>query len=458
MKNYDAIIIGAGQAGVPLAGKLAKAGWKVTLVEKRFIGGTCVNDGCTPTKTVITSGRIAYLAGRSKDWGIETGDIKVNMPAIKKRKDKIVLDARNGTEQRLLKTDGLDVLFGEAVFTSNKTLTVHLNKGGTEDIYAETIFINAGASTNIPEVDGMHDVPFLTSTTILDLEIVPEHLFIIGASYIALEFGQLFRRLGSKVTILETSAKFLSREDDDVAHEMKKIFEEDGIIIHTKATTKKLEKINDAIIATVDINGIEQQINCSHLLVATGRKPQTERLNLNKTDVKTNDKGYIIVDDALQTNVPGIYALGDVKGGPAFTHIAFNDYVIVYQNIIEGASLSIKDRLVPYCMFTDPQLGRVGLSENEAKQKGLNFKIAKLPMAHVARASETGETRGFLKAIVDADTKKILGVAVIGVEGGEIMSVLQMAMQGGITYDQLIYNVFAHPTFSESINNLFLSL
>jgi pyruvate/2-oxoglutarate dehydrogenase complex dihydrolipoamide dehydrogenase (E3) component len=460
MQKYDAIIIGAGQAGGPLAKKLANAGKKVALIEKRWVGGTCINDGCTPTKTWVASAKAAYMAANSRPLGITIKGYKVNMPLIKKRKDDIVLSARKGNQKALEKTENLDLIFGDATFTDNKTLSVKLNAGGNIDIKADQIFINTGAKTVIPEIDGLQDIKYLTSTSILELDYVPDHLLIIGANYIGMEFGQMFRRFGSKVTIIEKATRVLSREDEDIAAAMHKILTDEGIKIITNAQTtgfKKTDKGN--IKATLTIADAAQTIKCSHVLVAVGRAPQTATLNLQRTKVETDGKGSIKVNNKLETNEPGIYALGDVKGGPAFTHISYNDYTIVYRNLIENQNLSTKDRPVPYCMFTDPQLGRVGISETEAKnQKLKNIKIAKLPMAHVARAIENGDTRGFMKAVVDTKTKKILGAAILGAEGGEIMSVLQMAMEGDITYDRIRYCVFAHPTYSESLNNLFLAL
>lgn len=458
MQTYDAIIIGSGQAGTPLAKKLAKAGLKTAIIEKRLVGGTCINDGCTPTKTWVASAKAVYVAQQADKLGVHITGYTVDMPVIKKRKDDIVGQFRGGSQQGLEDTPGVDLIFGEASFIAQKTISVKLKDGSVQQITADKIFINAGAKTAVPDIEGLDTIDYLTSTSILELTAVPENLLIIGASYIGMEFGQMFGRFGSKVTLLETSAKPLPREDDDVAHEIVKLLEAEGITFYTGAKVNKLKNVNGCIEAEVLINDNKQVITCSHVLVAAGRVPQTEALNLKAAGVDTNDKGYIKVNDKLETTAPGIYALGDVKGGPAFTHIAYNDYVVVYRNLVEKMDLSIKDRLVPYCMFTDPPLGRVGLSETEAKKKGLNIKVAKLPMAHVARAIETGDTRGFMKAVVDAETKKILGVAVLGQEGGEIMSVLQMAMVGGITYDEVRYMVFAHPTYSESLNNLFMTL
>lgn len=458
MKVYDAIIIGSGQAGTPLAKKLANAGLKTAIIEKRFVGGTCINDGCTPTKSWVASAKAVYVAQQAHKLGVHIAGYTVNMPLIKKRKDDIVGQFRGGSQHGLEDTGGVDLIFGEAFFTDEKVISVKLKDGGIQELTAEKIFINAGAKTAIPAIEGIDTVEYLTSTSILELTTVPENLLIIGASYIGMEFGQMFRRFGSKITMLETSAKALPREDDDVAREIVKLLEAEGITFYTDAKVSRLKKVGAGIEAEILIDNKKHVFTYSHVLVAAGRAPQTEALNLKAAGVDMDDRGYIKVNDKLETTAKGIYALGDVKGGPAFTHIAYNDYVVVYRNLVEKTDLSIKDRLIPYCMFTDPPLGRVGMSEMEAKQKGLDIKIAKLPMTRVARAIETGDTRGFMKAVVDAKTKKILGVAILGQEGGEIMSVLQMAMVGGITYDEIRYMVFAHPTYSESLNNLFMTL
>lgn len=459
MKTYDAIVIGAGQAGGPLAKKLALAGKKTALIERRYVGGTCVNDGCTPTKTWVASAKAAYIAATSKHLGVNIKNYKVDMKQIKKRKDDIVLNARNGSQKAMEKTKNLDLLFGEASFTDTKTILVKMNDGGKRELKANLIFINTGCKPIIPEFEGIHDIDYLTSTTILDLDKVPDHLLVVGGNYIGLEFGQMFRRFGSKVTVLERGPRIVAREDEDISAEITKILEAEQIKIYTGEDELKLKKTGKGnISASFSSGGKKRQIKCSHVLIATGRSPNSKELELDKTGVKTDEHGFIKTDDKLQTNVKGIYALGDVKGGPAFTHISYNDYTIVYRNLIEGTDFNINDRPIPYCMFTDPQLGHVGLSETEAKKQGLNFKVAKLPMAHVARAVETGDTRGFMKAIVDPKTKKILGATVLGPEGGEIMTVLQMAMEGGITYDRIRYCVFAHPLYSESLNNLFMAL
>jgi pyruvate/2-oxoglutarate dehydrogenase complex dihydrolipoamide dehydrogenase (E3) component len=458
-KPYDAIVIGAGQAGLPLAKRLAKSGKKVALIEKRWVGGTCVNDGCTPTKTWVASAKAAYMAANSSHLGIKIKSHKVDMVLIKKRKDHIVINARNGGTKNAQKTPNLHLIFGEAVFTDVKTIAVALNDGGSQLLKADWIFLNVGTKTFIPDIEGLSDVDYLTSTSILELDKVPDSLLVLGGNYIGLEFGQMFSRFGSKVTILEKSARLVGREDEDISKEVQKILELERIDVQTGSQAIKFKQGKKGkIIATIKNASHQKTAKFSHVLVAVGRRPNTDTLGLDKAGVKLDDKGYVKVNGKLETNVKGIYALGDVKGGPAFTHISYNDYTIVYRNLMEKSNYNTKDRPVPYCMFTDPQLGRIGISEHEAKEQGLDVIIAKLPMARVARAVETGDTRGFMKAVVDRKTKKILGAAILGQEGGEIMSVLQMAIEGGITYDRIRYCVFAHPLYSESLNNLFMGI
>lgn len=458
MKTYDAIIIGSGQASTPLAKKLAKAGKKTAIIEKRYVGGTCVNDGCTPTKALVASARMAYMATR-KDLGVEVNDYKIDFLAIMQRKDALVKKSRNGGQKGLEETENLDLIFGDASFIGKKTLNVKLNAGGEEEMTAELIFIDTGAKTTIPEINGLKTVPYLTSTTILDLKELPESLIIIGGNYIGLEFGQMFSRFGSKITILEKGKTIMSKEDADVSETVTQFLTEEGLEILSGIEINKIEKSPEGkITLTIKKDNQQQQITASHLLIAVGRSPQTKTLDLEKTGVEVDEKGFIKVNDKLETTAPGIYALGDVKPGPAFTHIAYNDHLVVLKNLLENANVSIKGRPVPYCMFTDPQLGHIGLSENEARKQGLDILVAKLPMEKVARAVETNETKGFMKAVVDAKTNQVLGATVLGYEGGEVMAVLQMAMQGKITAHELRENIFAHPTMSESINNLFMTI
>jgi dihydrolipoamide dehydrogenase len=457
MKTYDAIVIGAGQAGVPLAKKLAGAGMKTAIIERAIVGGTCINYGCTPTKAMVASARMAYLAEHGQEMGIPISKYKVDLKAVMARKDKIVAQFQHSAERHLKEMKGLDLLMGEASFVDAHTVSVLLNKGGRTELTAKHIFINTGGRTAIPEIEGLDKVDFLTSSTILDLKEIPEHLLIIGGSYIALEYGQMFRRFGSKVTILDKSPRFLTREDEDIAQCLRDILEGEGITIHTNTKATQVKQ-NKQIAVKISIDGAEETIRCSHILIAAGRRPNTDALNLKAVGIKTNVKGYVVVNNKLETSVKGVYALGDVKGGPAFTHIAYNDHIVVAKNLLRKKGVTIKDRPVPYCMFTDPELGRVGITEQEARAAGMKIEVATLPMKYISRAIETGDTRGMMKAVLDAKTEKILGVAIIGTEGGEMMSVLQVAMAGGVTHRELREMVFAHPTWSEAINNLFMAL
>jgi pyruvate/2-oxoglutarate dehydrogenase complex dihydrolipoamide dehydrogenase (E3) component len=456
MQEYDATIIGAGQGGGPLASALAKAGKRVAIVERAHAGGTCVNEGCTPTKTMIASGRVAYLARRGADYGVQSGPIAIDQGRIRQRKRDIVDSFRSGSEGGLTGTAGLDVLWGEARFTGPKTLAVRLNAGGETELRAETIVINTGERPARPELPGSESVPVLDSTSIMELDAVPEHLVIIGGGYVALEFGQLFRRLGSAVTIVQRGKQLLAREDTDMAAAVADVLREDGLTILLETAAAGVAATGDGGVAlTVRGPEGERTITGSHLLAATGRTPNTDRLGLDVAGVATNGRGSITVDERLATNVPGIYAIGDVNGGPAFTHISYDDYRILKTNLVGDGGASTADRLVPYTVYIDPQFGRVGLGEDEARKAGRKVRVATMPMSSVARAIETDETRGRMKVLVDPDTDRILGAAIFGVEGGEIMSMLQIAMMGKLPYTALRDAIFAHPSFAESLNNLF---
>jgi pyruvate/2-oxoglutarate dehydrogenase complex dihydrolipoamide dehydrogenase (E3) component len=456
MAEYDAIVIGAGQAGGPLSTAMAQAGWKTAIIERVHVGGTCINEGCTPTKTMVASARVAYLARRAADYGVQAGPVSVDMQVVRKRKRDIVESFRNGSQGRIENTDGVDLLMGEARFIGPKMVEVRLNTGEIRTLTAHTIFINAGAQPSTPPLDGIKSVPTLDSTSIMELDTVPEHLLILGGSYIALEFGQMFRRFGSRVTVIQRSAHLLSREDTDIADEVAKILREDGIeILLETSTSHVVQNSNGDIELRVRTPGGEQTLTGSHFLVATGRVPNTDWLNLEATGVQTDKRGFIQVNERLETNVAGIYGLGDIKGGPAFTHISYDDFRIIRSNLLEHGNASIHDRLVPYTIFIDPQLGRIGLSESEARATGRAIRVARMPMNYVARALEVDESRGFMKAVVDAESGQILGAAVLGIEGGEIMAMLQMAMMGNLPYTVLRDAVFAHPTLAESLNNLF---
>lgn len=458
MKKYDAIVIGSGQAGTPLSKRLAKAGYKTALIEKRWVGGTCVNDGCSPTKAMVASAKLAWSVANSDKLGIHVGSYTVDLDEILARKEAIVQRMRGNSEKGILETDNLDLIYGSAYFSAEKQITVKLNDGGEQILQADKFFLNTGEKTAIPDIDGISETGYLTSTTIMELEEIPEHLLVLGSGYIALEFGQMFRRFGSKVTILERSERILHKEDEDIAEQVMDIFSEENIEIITGCEVQAFKKTDKGITVSLQVKGKLKTISGSHVLVAAGRIPQTDDLRLGVAGVKMDEKGYIRVNGRLETSVEGIYALGDVKGGPAFTHIAYDDYRVIRTNLLEKGKASISNRIIPYCMFIDPQLGRVGMTEQQAKEEGLDVIVAKISNASVARSIETADTRGMMKAVIDKKTGKILGATVLAEQGGEIVTILQMAMMGGITYQQIKEGVFAHPTYAESLNNLFMTL
>ncbi len=457
-ERYDAIVIGSGQAGKPLALSLAQAGRKTAIVEREHVGGTCVNVGCTPTKTMVASGRVAYLARRAGDYGVRPNPVQVEMAKVRQRKQAIVESFRNSGQRQLEKTEGVDLLFGEASFTDPKTVTVRMNNGGTRQLTADTIFINTGGRPSSPPIPGLDSVSTLDSTSIMELDVLPAHLLVLGGGYIGLEFGQMFRRFGSEVTVVQRGKQLLAREDTDVAEEIATIRREDGIEVLLETQAVRAEQADGAIRLTVRTQTGERTLSGSHLLVAAGRVPNSDALNLSAAGVKTDKGGIVQVNERLETNVPGIYALGDVKGGPAFTHISYDDFRIIRTNLLEGGNTTTTGRLVPYTVYIDPQLGRVGLSETEARATGRPIRVAKMPMAYVARALEMDEPRGFMKAIVDADTNQILGYTALGIEGGELMSMVEIAMMGKVPYTTLRDGIFAHPTLAEALNNLFASV
>ncbi len=453
--NYDAVVIGSGQGGGPLAGAFAQAGRRTALIEREHVGGTCINEGCTPTKTMVASARVAWLARRAADYGIQAGDVFVDMAAVRARKDAIVASFRSGSERSIAETEGLDLLRGAARFTGPHALTIE-GDGESIDIAAKTIVIDVGGRPAPPKVPGLEDVPALDSTTIMELDTLPERLIVLGGGYVGLEFAQMFRRFGSEVVVVQRGGKLLGREDDDVAEAMAEILREDGIEILLDAEAKEAAAgSNGGVRLTLGTPNGERLLEGSHLLVAIGRKPNSDSLDLDQAGVKMDERGFIRVDERLATNVPGIYAIGDVNGGPAFTHVSYDDFRILRTNLLEGGNATTADRLIPYTVFTDPQLGRVGLTEAEARKKGLDIQVAKLPMSGIARATEVDETRGFLKAVVDAGNKQILGFAALGLEGGELMAAVQIAMMGKLPYTALRDGIFSHPTLAEGFNNLF---
>jgi len=458
-QHYDAVVIGSGQGGNPLAGALAGAGHKTAVIEREHVGGTCINEGCTPTKTMVASARVAYLDRRSADYGVRNGPVTVDMVEVRRRKRDIVETFRSGNEQRLEDAENLDLIRGEARFTGPKELEVRLDDGESAQLTAENIFINVGARPGGVPVDGLDAVLTLDSTTVMELDEVPERLLVLGGGYVGLEFAQMFRRFGSEVTVVQRGPQLLSREDADVAEAVAEILRQDGVevLLETEAQSVRQDE-SGGIQLTVNGPDGEDTISGSHLLVAAGRPPNTDLLNLEAAGVEMDKRGFVKVNERLETNVPGVYALGDVKGGPAFTHVSYNDYQVIEANLLNGGDATIAGRLVPYTVFMDPQLGRVGLSEAEAREQGRDFRVASMPMGHVARALEMDESRGMMKAVVDGGTGEILGCAILGIEGGEIMAMIQIAIMGKLPYTALRDGMFAHPTLAESLNSLFATV
>ena len=456
--TFDTVIIGTGQSGKPLAIALARAGRKVAVIEREQVGGTCINVGCTPTKTMVASGRVAYLARRAKDYGVNAGRVTVDMRRVVKRKRGVVESFRSYGQKTLEKTANVELIFGEARLKDAKRVVVELRRGGTRELDGKRIVINTGGRPAVPPIEGLDRVPFLDSTSIMELTELPGHLIVLGGGYIGLEFCQMFRRFGARVTIVNRDPRLILREDPDVSAEVEKILKEDGIEVLNSAQVTRVEKSGRGVRVLLQSREGAKKISGSHLLLALGRVPNSDRLNLAGAGVQTDKLGYIEVDAKLETKVPGIYAIGDVKGGPAFTHISYDDFRVLRENWLNGGSATIEGRPVPNCMFIDPQLATVGLNETEAQKRGIDYRVAKLPMTGVARAQEMSETRGFMKAIVDAKTQQILGCTVLGIEGGEIMSTLQVAMMGKLPYSAIKEAIFAHPTLAESLNNLFMTL
>jgi pyruvate/2-oxoglutarate dehydrogenase complex dihydrolipoamide dehydrogenase (E3) component len=458
-QHYDAVVIGSGQGGNPLAGALAGAGRKTAVIEREHVGGTCINEGCTPTKTMVASAKVAYLDRRSADYGVQNGPVNVDMVEVRRRKREIVDTFRGGSEQRLEDAENLDLIRGEARFTGPKELEVRLDGGETARISAENVFINVGARPGGVPVDGLDAVPTLDSTTIMELDEVPEHLLVLGGGYVGIEFAQMFRRFGSEVTVVQRGPQLLSREDTDVAEAVAEILREDGVevLLNTEAQSVRQDESGGIRLTVNEADG-ERSLSGSHLLVAAGRPPNTDLLNLEAAGVETDKRGFVEVNERLETNVPGVYALGDAKGGPAFTHVSYDDYRVIEANLLNGEDATITDRLVPYTVFIDPQLGRVGLSEAEAREQGRDVRVASMPMSYVPRALEVDESRGMMKAVVDGETGEIMGCAILGIEGGEIMAMIQIAMMGKLPYTALRDGVFAHPTLAESLNSLFATV
>jgi pyruvate/2-oxoglutarate dehydrogenase complex dihydrolipoamide dehydrogenase (E3) component len=442
--HFDAIILGSGQAGNPLALKLAEKGWSVALIERDQFGGTCVNVGCTPTKTLVQRAQIAHYARQALRWGVHAENVSVDMPKVLSQKDKVVHEWRDGVRESLEKEAKIRVFKGNAKFVGPKQIEVD-----SELLEAPKIFINVGAEPAIPNILGLAGTPYLINESIIELSEVPESLIVIGGGYIGLEFGQMFSRFGSKVTLLQNGGQIVPHEDEDVATELQRSLEDEGVVFRLNSEIQSVAYQNGFQISLAD-----GRLQSSHLLVAAGRKPRTKDLDLEVAGVETNSNGSIKVNGRLETNVQGIWALGDVNGGPAFTHISYNDYQIVAANVLENANRSTADRIVPYCVFTDPQLGGFGMTERQARQSGKNIKVGKIKMSEVARAVERDETNGLMKLIVDANTDQILGATVLGVEGGEIVQILCTVAFLDQPYTKLESAIWIHPTLAEGLFRL----
>ncbi|SDR60754.1 Pyruvate/2-oxoglutarate dehydrogenase complex, dihydrolipoamide dehydrogenase (E3) component [Rhizobiales bacterium GAS113] len=453
-RQFDAIIIGAGQAGPSLAGRLTAAGMTVAMVERKLFGGTCVNTGCTPTKTLVASAYAAHLARRAADYGIGiAGPVTVDMKAVKARKDAVTLKSRNGIESWLKGMDKCSVYQDHARFVSPRELEV-----GGELITAGRIFINVGGRALVPDMPGVEQVRFLTNTSILELDTLPRHLVVVGGSYVGLEFAQMYRRFGSEVTVVEKAPRLIQREDEDVSSAVQDILAGEGIKLRLRAECIRFEPRGAEIAVGVDCTTGAPEVESSHVLLAVGRRPNTDDLGLDKAGVKLDARGYIVVDDQLRTSVPGIWALGDCNGKGAFTHTSYNDFEIVAANLLDHDERRVSDRIGAYALYVDPPLGRVGMSEDEARKSGRKIRVGMRPMTRVGRAVEKGETQGFMKIVVDAESKAILGASILGVGGDEaIHGVLDM-MYAKAPYTALQRAVHIHPTVSELIPTLLSEL
>ncbi|SAL45514.1 mercury(II) reductase [Caballeronia terrestris] len=450
-QHFDAVVIGTGQGGSPLAVRLAQSGRKTAVIERHLFGGTCVNVGCTPTKTYVASARAAYVARHAAEYGVMiAGDVRIDMARVKARKDEVIGQSRNGVEKWLRDTPNMTVFTGHARFTGPHAIRIDGNDGQQHDLQADTVFINTGTRPTIPDIDGIERISYLTNSTLLDLTEVPEHLVIVGGSYIALEFAQMFRRFGSRVTVLVRGKRVLVREDADFAESVQAVLAKEGVEFRFGGEPTRLEPFGNGVRITLN----EATIDASHLLFATGRQPNTDDLGLDAAGLATDKHGLIEVDGQLRTKVEGIWAIGDVNGRGAFTHTSYNDFEVVAANLLDGEARSVDTRIMTYAVFVDPPFARVGMSESEVRAAGLDALIARMPMSRVGRARERGETDGFMKALVDAKTKRILGAAIHGIEGDEAIHTFVDIMNAGAPYTTLQQAMHIHPTVSELIPTL----
>jgi pyruvate/2-oxoglutarate dehydrogenase complex dihydrolipoamide dehydrogenase (E3) component len=448
-QRFDAIIVGAGQAGPPLAVRLAQSGRTIALVERDLFGGTCVNTGCIPTKTLIASARVAHVARSAGAFGVAVGGaVTVDMRQVKARKDAVVQASRSGVEDWLRATRGVSVIRGHARFIAPRSLAVD---GTTYE--AERIFLNVGGRPGAPAIDGLASVPYLTSSSMMDVDFLPEHLVIIGGSYIGLEFAQMYRRFGARVTVVEMSPRVIPREDPEISASICSVLEHEGVTIHTDARCIAVRRDGVGVALEISRDGVPP-VQGSHLLVAAGRRPNTDDLGLAAAGIETDAQGYIPVDDALMSNVPGVYVLGDANRRGAFTHTSYNDFEIVAANVLEGAGRRVSDRVPTYALFVDPPLGRVGMTEAEVRKRGRSALMATRPMTRVGRAYERSETAGMMKVLVDPETKRILGAAILGIEGDEVIHVFTLAMNAKLPYDAIQSAMPIHPTVAELLPTL----
>lgn len=448
-ESYDAIVIGAGQAGPALAARLGTEGLKTAIIERRLMGGTCVNVGCIPTKTLVASARAVHTARRGGEYGFTTGEVRVDMTAVKARKDGIVKQSSDGVTDWVGKMKNVTLIRGHARFTAPRTLDVD-----GRALKADRVFLNVGGRALVPDIPGLKDVPFLTNSSMMELDRVPEHLVIIGGSYIGLEFAQMYRRFGSKVTVVEKSEHLLTREDDDIAAEIRAILEREGVVIRTGAECMALEKRGERIVVGLECRNGEPIAEGSHLLLAVGRLPNTHDLGLEEAGIAADARGYIAVGDDCRTSAEGVWCMGDANGRGAFTHTAWNDYEIVAANLFDHDPRRISDRIPCYALFIDPPLGRVGMNLTEAKKSGRKLLAGKMLMTRVGRAREAGETQGFMKVLVDADTSELLGAAILGLNGDEIVHSMLDVMYAKKPYTTIQRAVHIHPTVSELIPTL----
>jgi pyruvate/2-oxoglutarate dehydrogenase complex dihydrolipoamide dehydrogenase (E3) component len=452
-KTYDAIIIGTGQSGPYLARRLAELGRKVAIIERHLFGGTCVNTGCIPTKTLVASARVAYMARRAAEFGVNTGAVSVDMKKVKARKDEIQRPSQEGAESRLREQKNLDVYKGQAHFESSHAVAV-----GDDRLTAEQIFINVGGRAIVPPMPGLDQISYFNNSSIMGVDFLPEHLIVVGGSYIGLEFGQMYRRFGSKVTVLQRAPRLVPREDEDVSEAIRGIMEKEGINVRTNATCISFGKRGDRILAGVDCEEDTAPAEGTHVLLAVGRKPNTDDLGLAKAGIEHDEQGYIKVDDQLQTNVPGVWALGDCNGRGGFTHTSYNDYEIVAANLLDNDPRRLSDRIPAYNLYVDPPLGRVGMSEAEVRKSGRKALIGRYQMSQVGRAKEKSETQGFMKVLVDAGTKQILGATILGVGGDEIIHSIMDVMYAKAPYTVISRAMHIHPTVSELIPTMLQDL